>query len=70
MEGLNRYFVSSIKPPWTEKITICSTARMKHETDFEYVMNNTIFDLEHEKIRPKKKYLPYLLQKLQHTYYS
>ena len=55
MKGTNIYFASSTKPPRTGKITIWATDRIKLETDFEYAINNALFDLEQEKIRLLKK---------------
>ena len=43
MSGLNRYFASSTKPLRKFKITTCITARLKLETDFKDIMNNTLF---------------------------
>ena len=55
MKGTKIYFASSTKPPRTGKITIWATDRIKLETDFEYTINNALFDLEQEKIRLLKK---------------
>ena len=48
--GMSIHFSSSTKPQRTFKITIWSTTRLKLETDFEDVMNNTLFGLEQENI--------------------
>ena len=45
---LNRYFASSTKPRRKGERTILDTSILKLETDFEDVINNTLFELEQE----------------------
>ena len=57
MTGINRYITESTKPPRTVKRAIWEKSRLKLETYFEDIKNNTLFDLEQENVWPPKKIL-------------